>query len=133
MARSKTKAPAPAPTSGLICFRSTRVEKTIIARIAKRAAEHDRQRAERQDEAPGRKSSRASVYRIRSLLDWEMDITACHLNGTKLDLDRLLAFGDFDFVHDVFGIARHLDRTTGKLQNHFWPRCARLERERVSA
>lgn len=55
-------------------------------------------------------------------MDVVMDITACHANGSPLDLDRLLAADDFNFGHDVFGIRRHLDRTTGKLTNHFRPR-----------
>jgi hypothetical protein len=118
MAHGKTKTPKQ------IDFKSTPAEKAIIDKIAQRAADHDRQRAEYHDDAPGKKSSRASVYRIRSLLDWQMDVTACHLNGTKLDLEQLLAFDDFNFCHDVFGIARHLDRSTGALQNCFLPRCA---------
>jgi hypothetical protein len=51
-----------------------------------------------------------------------MDITAAHLNGCRLDLRALLRGSVDDFVHDVAGIRRHLDRTTGKLQNCFEPR-----------
>ena len=54
-----------------------------------------------------------------------MDITACHRNGTPLKLAELLTADDFNFSHDVFGIRRHLDRKTGKLLNHFFPRYAR--------
>ena len=57
-------------------------------------------------------------------LDARMDIAACHRNGTPLNLADLLAADDFNFSHDVFGIRRHIDRRTGKLLNHFWPRCA---------
>lgn len=57
-----------------------------------------------------------------------MDITVCHRNGTPLRLADLLAADDFNFSHDVFGIRRHLDRTTGKLMNHFHPRYAKPER-----
>ena len=53
-----------------------------------------------------------------------MDLTACHLNGTPLDLDRLLAADDFNFTHDVWGIHRHIDRTTGRLRDCFLPRFA---------
>lgn len=53
-----------------------------------------------------------------------MDITATHCNGTPLDLEGLLAFDEFNFRHDVFGICRHLNRRTGKLENGFRPRCA---------
>jgi hypothetical protein len=54
-----------------------------------------------------------------------MDITACHLNGCKLDLAKLLAADDFNFAHDVLGIRRHIDRETGQLMNCFRPRFAK--------
>lgn len=65
------------------------------------------------------KANRANVG---SLLDWRMDITACHANGNPLRLDDLFAADDFNFAHDVFGIERHLDRETGKLTRCFLPR-----------
>lgn len=46
---------------------------------------------------------------------------------SRLDLERLAGFPDFDFAHDVYGIMRHMDRTTGKLGGCFLPRCARRE------
>ena len=55
-------------------------------------------------------------------MDCEMDVTAVHCNGCTLNLERLLAADDFNFAHDVFGIRRHIDRETGKLQNCFLPR-----------
>lgn len=55
----------------------------------------------------------------------EMDLTACHLNGNPLDLDRMLICDDFTLTHDVLGINRHLDRQTGKLKNLFSPRCSK--------
>jgi len=54
-----------------------------------------------------------------------MDLLAVNNQGCSLDFQRLLAFPDFDFTHDVCGIARHVNRDTGKLQNCFLPRCAR--------
>ena len=57
-------------------------------------------------------------------LDARMDIAACHRNGTPLKLAELLDADDFNFSHDVFGIRRNLDRTTGNLLNNFWPRFA---------
>jgi len=57
-------------------------------------------------------------------LDVSMDLTACHLNGCPLDLDGLLNAERFDFVHDVTGICRHIDRTTGELRDCFLPRYA---------
>ena len=59
-----------------------------------------------------------------ALMDIEMDITACHLNGCKLDLAKLAGFDEFNFAHDVGGIRRHLDRKTGKLRDCFVPRSA---------
>lgn len=60
-------------------------------------------------------------------LTCDMDITATHANGCPLDLAKLLAAPDFDFVHDVFGIRRHINRETGQLERLFLPRCARPE------
>lgn len=53
-----------------------------------------------------------------------MDVQAVHCNDMKLDLEKLLTFPEFDFAHDVLGIKRHMNRTTGKLQDFFVPRCA---------
>ena len=85
--------------------------------------------------------SRAHFHAIAAIIDrWEglcdqfgetcnrmavsMDLTACHANGCPLDLDGLLAATDGDFGHDVGGIAQHIDRETGKLQDCFSPRFA---------
>lgn len=58
-------------------------------------------------------------------LSIEMDISACHSSGCKLDLVKLLwDFDDLNFIHDVTGIAVNLDRSTGKLLNCFHPRSA---------
>lgn len=51
-----------------------------------------------------------------------MDLEACHANGCPLDLTKLAGFDDFNLLHDVCGIASHLDRKTGKLTGHFLPR-----------
>ena len=42
----------------------------------------------------------------------------------NLDLERLLSFPKFDFVHDITGIIRHMDRSVypGRLMNCFVPR-----------
>ncbi len=60
-------------------------------------------------------------------MDAMMDIEACHCNGHPLDLQKLLTAPRFDFIHDVFGIRRHIDRSTGKLMNCFSPRCSMPE------
>lgn len=52
-----------------------------------------------------------------------MDLIATHANGCPLDFDKLLAFDDFNFQHDFWGIVSHIDRNTGKLKNNFLPRC----------
>ena len=65
---------------------------------------------------------RAKVERHHA--DWFMDIAACHLNGTPLDLEKLLAADDANFAHDVFGIRHHIDRSTGRIMDFFLPRSA---------
>lgn len=58
----------------------------------------------------------------RELVDWEMDITATHRNGTPLKLKELCDSDNVNFAHDVFGIMRNIDRTTGEITNCFLPR-----------
>lgn len=57
-------------------------------------------------------------------LGLNMDLTACHANGTPLNLDCLLRFPDFEFAHDIDGIRRHINRETGQIEGCFLPRCA---------
>lgn len=54
-----------------------------------------------------------------------MDIIAAHANGCALRLAELLEAPTFDFVHDVWGIARNIDRKTGEIGGCFLPRYAR--------
>lgn len=54
-----------------------------------------------------------------------MDVTACHNHGCQLDLVGLSKAGDGDLVHDVIGISRHIDRSSGQLQSCFVPRFSR--------
>lgn len=65
----------------------------------------------------------------RSILDVQMDLAATHLNGCPLKRRELLKAKDFDFIHDLGGIARHLNRNTGKLLGCFTPRFAKPEGE----
>ena len=53
-----------------------------------------------------------------------MDIEAVHKNIMPLKLNELLKADNFNFTHDVFGIANHLNRETIKLENCFVPRYA---------
>jgi hypothetical protein len=55
-------------------------------------------------------------------LSTEMDLVATHANGCPLDLEALHEADDFNLMHDIYGIARHIDRSTGKLENFFLPR-----------
>jgi predicted nucleic acid binding AN1-type Zn finger protein len=64
------------------------------------------------------------LFPKRKRMDIYMDLTACHCNGTRLDLDKLLNADDFNLAHDVSGIAGHINRGTGKISAHFLPRCA---------
>lgn len=59
---------------------------------------------------------------VYKFMDAEMDIIACHANGNPLRLKDLLDADEANFVHDVFGIRRHLNRETGKLEGFFSPR-----------
>jgi hypothetical protein len=56
-----------------------------------------------------------------------MDLTATHLNGCELDLEKLVTFNDFSFAHDILGINKHLNRCNGELDKTFLPRCAKLQ------
>jgi hypothetical protein len=58
----------------------------------------------------------------RDLLGSTMDITACHLNGCPLKLEDLFKSDEENFLHDVCGISRHINRRTGKLLHCFLPR-----------
>jgi hypothetical protein len=53
-----------------------------------------------------------------------MDLVATHANGCPMAFRRLLDAPDFDFTHDICGIARHIDRESGKLRGFFHPRSA---------
>lgn len=57
--------------------------------------------------------------------DTEMDVTATHLNGCRLNLAGLAAADQFNLMHDITGIRHNLNRTTGKLENCFLPRYAK--------
>jgi hypothetical protein len=91
-----------------VSFSVSKAEANVIHQIAQRAA----------DACTDTEPSLADV------LSWRMDITATHANGCRLDLSKLLTADDFTFAHDMDGIARHLDRDTGKLGDCFLPRCA---------
>lgn len=93
-----------------ISFRVSKTEQQAIADIVKRAK---------------RAADLAGI--TIDPLELNMDLCATHANGCPLDFDKLLAFPDFDFNHDIFGIRRFIDRSTGKLTRCFLPRCVRTE------
>src|SRR5688572_23288369 len=72
---------------------------------------------------------RAEKEGVIDRVSLEMDLDTCHSNGCPLDFAKLLAAPAFDFVHDIYGIIRHMDRTTGELRNCFLPRCSQPQRE----
>jgi hypothetical protein len=63
----------------------------------------------------------------REAEDIKLDLTAAILGGCPMHLDQLEIASDSDFVHDIAGIARHLDRQTFELKDCFLPRYAKLE------
>lgn len=50
-----------------------------------------------------------------------MDVQASHALN-PLRLNDLLGADDFNFAHDIYGIANHIDRDTGELTDCFLPR-----------
>lgn len=53
------------------------------------------------------------------------DLAVVHNHGCPLAFYRLADFDSVDFIHDIEGIQRHLNRQTGKLEDYFLPRCAK--------
>ena len=51
-----------------------------------------------------------------------MDVSACHFGPQKLRLDDLLAADELNFIHDIGGINKHLDRDSLKLTDCWSPR-----------
>jgi hypothetical protein len=71
----------------------------------------------------GSKIIKASGGRLAFMMDL---LAADGVNGNPpIDFTGLLAADEFNFLHDVCGIARHLDRSTGELADCFIPRFAR--------
>lgn len=55
-------------------------------------------------------------------VDTLLDVMAVHHKIQPLRLADLLAADDFNFIHDITGINRHLDRDNYKLNDGFSPR-----------
>lgn len=66
---------------------------------------------------------RAALFLVStSRCDIELSLTKAH-SYRPLDLEALFSSRNNDFVHDVAGIVRHIDRFTGALVDGFCPRC----------
>lgn len=71
--------------------------------------------------------SRFSKY-IAHPTSTSMDLIACHTHANPLDLAAMEKGDEFDVMHDIAGIARHLNRGTGELGGCFIPRFTLAER-----
>lgn len=91
-------------------FDCTDDELALVKKIVERA------------QANGWAKGKASRLHWYEPVTMEMDLLATHANGCRMDFAAMLAAKDFDFLHDVAGIARHIDRRTGKLGDCFMPR-----------
>ena len=56
------------------------------------------------------------------ILSIEMDLSVVHTNCGGLRLDDMLKADDGNLMHDIGGIARHLNRKTFELEDCFLPR-----------
>jgi hypothetical protein len=62
------------------------------------------------------------------ILDLQMDLSALAIRNSKTSevfLNKLLMSNDFNFIHDIVGIRRHMNRDNGELTKAFLPRCMR--------
>lgn len=71
----------------------------------------------------------ALVPALGGVLELTMDLTAAHANGCPMDFEALYYADDFNLLHDVGGIRRHIDRSSGELKDCFRPRFAKPSRE----
>lgn len=94
----------------MINWNASKLEYKFAAKIAARAIE-------------------CGVYRETEYEVAEMDVIACHMAGCHLDLERLLAAERGEFIHDLGGIRKHIDRKTGELGGFFVPRFAESEQQ----
>lgn len=77
--------------------------------------------------------ARAKTIRSEVVVDYRpivdifglaLSLTIVHLNTCPMDLQRLLEADDANFLHDIQGIQRHIDMSTGELRDCFLPRYA---------
>jgi hypothetical protein len=99
-----------AKTQAEISFDATPTERALVRKIARRA-----------------RVIYLAARVDRSAADIEMDLVATHANGNPMDFEKLLDADDFNLMHDVGGIGRHLNRETGELEDFFSPRFSKRE------
>lgn len=92
-------------------FRTSKKDLEIISRIARRVYADD-------------------LNPYETVQDCIMDLCAAKAQGCPIDFELLETWSKdpehaFNFWHDIGGIARHLNRKTGIVENHFLPRSAR--------
>lgn len=81
--------------------------------------------AETIDKIADRAVALYSSYGIKAnRRDIILDIVCCHHHACRLRLDELLVADNVNFMHDIAGINRHLNRRTFKLEDCFLPRFA---------
>ncbi len=64
-------------------------------------------------------------------LDLMMDLEYAN-DESPLDFEKLLAFDDGNFAHDIIGIYENFNRETLKMDNCFSPRCTLHVEDRVN-
>ncbi len=84
-----------------------------------------------------RAESELPGFHKRDRMSNMMDLESLDEGEICMDWEKLLRADTFNFAHDVYGIGKHMDRTSypGKLKDCFLPRCAMSEkaaRARVS-
>lgn len=95
----------------MINWNTTKEEDAIIFKIAERA----------EKELYNSEKDNLNYNRM----DTVMDLTAVHKNDIELDFEKLLNFDEFNFAHDIYGIETYLNRSIGKLEHCFLPRCSK--------
>lgn len=93
-----------------VSFKVSKADRLLVTDAVERVAQYEAKN--------GRRCDRLSVA---------MDLEATHANGCPLNFEKLLTFDDLSFLHDIYGINRHLNRETGELMHCFLPRCAKNE------
>ncbi len=91
----------------MVSFKTTKSDAQLIRKIVDRATKEY-----------------ADLGKNLDAMSLSMDLLATHANGCELNLQALLDADRFQFLHDIGGIQRHLDRQTGELGGCFLPRFA---------